>query len=104
MVVEDDEVATGHEEMSPTPKAKDQEQLARRQFALDTIRSLGINPDVMFSDSLDVNGYETWVSAEDGSKLLEMDTGKFVREYHEWPSLKVGINIVDLLIQSGWRQ
>lgn len=80
-----------------------EQQLAIRNLAVHTIQSIGLNPDDISVEGLDVNGYEVFVRDENGNRVPdELEPDRLKMEWRAWPSPAIGLHITSLMIQSGW--
>lgn len=67
----------------------------------------GVDSSSVISASIDINGCEQIVIGPDGRYLTTQDRDGedcLVLRYRPWPTMAVGLHILDLLFQEGWVQ
>ena len=79
-----------------------------RQFpiAQEFIDSLGINSSTILTDTIDINGCLLIFVGPDGRYLVTEDRAGekcIVSRHYAWPTMAVGLHILDLLFHEGWR-
>lgn len=82
---------------------------AHRRFpkSQDFISTLGIVPSTILTDSIDINGCTILAIGSDGRYLVTEDRAGercMVSRYYAWPTMTVGLHVLDLLFHEGWTQ